>query len=353
MKDLEHVLFCTAFAALVQSSSAGDDEVLLAGPVSHSALTCYIVQTAQPRNHASQLNMHYQSLVAEELYRPSHTYLSIDVEDYYHYAPDGEALRAKYDLPSNLPKNLNRLLDEFSHRGARATFFVLGCVAGSLRNEIERIVAEGHELASHGYSHSAIKNQDRQQFRDDIRCAKDTLEDIGGVEVVGYRAPMFSITDQTIWALDELRAAGFSYDSSVCPVKNFAYGIPSAPEQPHLLHNGMVEVPLSITKLLGYRFMVAGGFYMRAYPTWFYHMLLRLRPSDLPAVLYLHPWEWEDKKLNLWDLGVEHPSLHQRKWLMKRIVTWNRHKAWDRFRLLMSQFHSFQPLREVLSDGPK
>ena len=295
--------------------------------------------------------MRYQSLIAEELPRPSRTYLSIDVEDYYHYVPDGESLRAEHNLPSNLPENLNRLLDEFSRRNAKATFFMLGCVAESLRPEINRIVDEGHELASHGYTHSAILSQTRQQFRDDIKRAKQILEDVSGVEIIGYRAPIFSVTERTLWALDELREAGFLYDSSVCPVKNFAYGIPDAPEQPHRLNNGMIEVPMSVTKLLGYRFMVAGGFYLRAYPSWFYRLLLRHRSEELPVVLYLHPWEWEDKRLNLWDLGVKHPYLQERGWLMKRIVTWNRHKAWDRFRMLLSQFQQLQPLREVIIDG--
>ena len=95
--------------------------------------------------------------------------------------------------------------------------------------------------------------------------------------------------------------------------------------------------------------MVAGGFYLRAYPTWFYRLLLRLRSADLPIVLYLHPWEWEDKRLNLWDLEVEHPYLLERAWLMKQIVTWNRHKAWDRYQSLLSQFPKLEPLREVLS----
>lgn len=294
--------------------------------------------------------MGYQSLIAEELPRPSRTYLSIDVEDYYHYVPDGEALRAKYDLPSNLRRNLNRLLDEFAQRGARATFFMLGCVAADLREEIARIVTEGHELASHGNSHAAILNQNQTQFRDDIIRSKQTLEDISGVKIIGYRAPIFSITEQTLWAFDELHSQGFLYDSSVCPVKNFAYGIIDAPEQPHRLTNGMVEVPLSITRMLGYRFMVAGGFYLRAYPTWFYNMLLGIRSPELPTVLYLHPWEWEDKKLNLWDLGVDHPYLKERAWLMKRIVTWNRHKAWERYRSLLSRFPTLEPLCEVLSN---
>ena len=295
--------------------------------------------------------MGYQSLIAEELPRPSRTYLSIDVEDYYHYVPNGEDLRERHGLPSNLQKNLNVLLDEFAQRKAKATFFMLGCAAKNLHPEICRIVTEGHELASHGHSHSAIFNQNRDQFREDIRRSKRTLEDIAGAEVIGYRAPFFSITERTLWALDELAAEGFLYDSSVCPVRNFAYGIIDAPEQPHRLGNGMVELPMSITRLLRCRFMVSGGFYLRAYPKWFYSMLLGLRSPKLPVVLYLHPWEWDDKRLNLWDMGIEHPHLHERAWLMKRIFTFNRHKAWDRYRSLLSRFPSLEPLREVLTLG--
>ena len=115
------------------------------------------------------------------------------------------------------------------------------------------------------------------------------------------------MTEESLWTLDEIREAGFDYDSSVCPVKNFAYGVPDAPECPHLLHNGLLEIPLTQTKLFGYRFMVGGGFYLRVYPFWLTRLLLRRRDRSLPRVFYFHTWEYEDRRLNLWDLGVDLP----------------------------------------------
>jgi hypothetical protein len=154
--------------------------------------------------------------------------------------------------------------------------------------------------------------------------------------VRGYRAPYFAVTENSLWALEEIREAGFVYDSSVCPVKNFAYGIPSAPERPHRLKTGLIEIPLPQTKLLGYRFMVGGGFYLRAYPFWLTRFLLRRRDSSLPRVFYIHTWEWEDRRLNLWDLGVDLPGLQWKPRLMKWITTYNRRVALERFDRLLS-----------------
>ena len=160
----------------------------------------------------------------------------------------------------------------------------------------------------------------------------------------GYRAPYFAVTEQTLWAVDEIRAAGFVYDSSVCPVKNFAYGIPDAPEGPHRLTNGLIEIPLPQTKLLGYRFMVAGGFYLRAYPFWLTKLLLRLRDRSLPRVFYIHTWELDEKRLNLWDLGVDLPGLRWKPRVMKWITTYNRGVALERYDKLLSRWRPGAPI---------
>jgi peptidoglycan-N-acetylglucosamine deacetylase len=286
----------------------------------------------------------YADLVAEELDVGSPTFVSIDVEDYYHEVEGGEEVFRRDGLPSNLAGNTDRLLDLFAGHGVHATFFVLSCVAPRLVPQLERMVAEGHEVASHGHAHGRATWMKPEDFREDIRRAKATLEDLTGREVRGYRAPYFAVTEDSLWALDEIRAAGFAYDSSVCPVKNFAYGIRDAPEQPHRLKNGLVEIPLPQTKLLGYRFMVGGGFYLRAYPFWFTRLLLRLRSRALPRVLYLHTWEFEDKRMNLWDLGVDLPGLRWKPRLMKWITTYNRSVALERFDRLISLWRPGVPL---------
>ncbi|MHB8469151.1 MAG: polysaccharide deacetylase family protein [Gaiellaceae bacterium] len=282
--------------------------------------------------------MPYLDLVAEQLDLGSPTLVSVDVEDYYHEVAGGEELFAQGGLPSNLARNADRLLDLFAERGAKATFFVLSCVAPRLRSQLARMVEEGHEVASHGHAHGRITWMTREELRDDLTRAKATLEDLIGREVRGYRAPYFSVTEQNLWALEEIREAGFAYDSSVCPVKNFAYGIPDAPEGPHRLTNGLIEIPLPQTTLLGYRFMVGGGFYLRAYPFWLTQLLLRRRSASLPRVFYLHTWEWEERSLNLWDLGADLPGLRWKPRLMKWITTYNRGVALARFDLLLASW---------------
>jgi peptidoglycan-N-acetylglucosamine deacetylase len=293
----------------------------------------------------------YADLVAEELDVGSPTFVSVDVEDYYHEVPGGEEVFRRGGLPSNLARNTDRLLDLFAERGVHATFFVLSCVTDRLLPQLDRMVEEGHEVASHGHAHGRATWMRPEEFREDVRRAKATLEDLTGREVHGYRAPYFAITENSLWALDEIRAAGFAYDSSVCPVKNFAYGIPNAPEQPHRLKNGLVEIPLPQTKLFGYRFMVGGGFYLRAYPFWLTRLLLRLRNRTLPRVFYLHTWELDDKRMNLWDLGVDLPGLRWKPRVMKWITTYNRSAALERFDRLLSLWRPGVPLETAVHDS--
>jgi polysaccharide deacetylase family protein (PEP-CTERM system associated) len=290
----------------------------------------------------------YADLVEEELDLGSPTLVSVDVEDYYHEVPGGEEVFVRDRLPSNLARNADRLLDLFAERDVQATFFVLSCAAPRLLTQLDRMVDEGHEIACHGHAHGRATWMKREDFREDIRRAKASLEDLTGQEVRGYRAPYFAVTEQSLWTVDEIRDAGFAYDSSVCPVKNFAYGIPDAPERPHRLRNGLIEIPLPQTKLLGYRFMVGGGFYLRVYPYWFTQALLRRRDRTLPRVFYLHTWELDDKRMNLWDLGVDLPGLHWKPRVMKWITTYNRRKALARFDRLLSRWRPGMPLGAVV-----
>ena len=292
--------------------------------------------------------MPYADLVAEEIDVGAATLVSIDVEDYYNEVAGGDEAFARGELPSNLPQNVDRILDLLSERGARATFFVLSSVAPRLRPQLVRMLDEGHEIASHGHSHVRATWATPEEFRDDLRRGKSTLESLIGREVRGFRAPYFAITESNLWALDAIRDAGFDYDSSVCPVKNFAYGIPDAPERPHRLENGLIEIPLPQTRLFGYRFMVGGGFYLRVYPFWLTQLLLRRRDRSLPRVFYLHPWELDDPSLNLWDLGVALPGLEWRPHVMKWITTVNRDVTLKRFDRLLASWQPGISLAEAL-----
>ena len=261
--------------------------------------------------------------------------------------PNGEFCYRIVGLPRNLEANLGRLLYLFAETGCRATFFVLGHVVHRVQPLLRRAIAEGHEVASHGWSHEYVTNQTPDQFRADVVRGKDAIEQAIGRSVLGYRAPSFTITERTTWALDVLRETGFVYDSSVCPVRNFVYGIPDELPVPHRLRNGLVEFPLASWSFLGMRFMVGGGFYMRLYPVWLHRWLLVRRGVDAATVYYIHPWEWDTRSHNPWDVGIEHPRVSEGGWLMRWIMTHNRRTAFEKFRGLVQSARNPLVLGEV------
>jgi polysaccharide deacetylase family protein (PEP-CTERM system associated) len=135
-----------------------------------------------------------------------------------------------------------------------------------------------------------------QEFAEDVKRAKKVIEDIAGTRVIGYRAPTFSVTRQTLWSLDVLMEAGFRYDSSIFPIVHDRYGIPDAPRFAHrirIVGNGcaMAELPLSTLSVFGQRLPVAGGGYFRLLPYWHTRLAIRHPQGRAPAVVYLHPWE--------------------------------------------------------------
>ena len=164
--------------------------------------------------------------------------MSVDVEDYFHvsaFAPGRAARRLGPDGEPRRRATRTRLLDLFDEHGVRATFFVLGWVAERYPDLVKRIAARGHEIASHGYGHRLIYDQTPDAFREDVRRAKQLLEDARGRPVAGYRAPSYSITPQSLWALDVLLEEGYEYDSSIFPIRHDRYGIPGSPRHPHVM----------------------------------------------------------------------------------------------------------------------
>src|SRR5688572_719370 len=160
--------------------------------------------------------------------------MSVDVEDYFHVSVfDGIVPRSAWsDLESRVCRNTERLLDIFDEHGVRGTFFVLGWVAERYPHLVRTIARRGHELASHGYAHRLVYDQTPTAFRDDVRRAKRTIEDAGGCAVGGYRAPSYSITPRSLWALDVLIEEGHWYDASIFPIRHDRYGIPVSPREP-------------------------------------------------------------------------------------------------------------------------
>lgn len=225
--------------------------------------------------------------------------MTIDVEDYFQVsALEASVDRKAWDnMESRVERNTRQILQVFADHKIQATFFVLGWVAERYPALVREIVAQGHELASHGYSHRLVYNQTPAEFREETLRGKALLEDISGIKVRGYRAASYSITARSSWALDTLIDAGFEYDSSIFPVRHDRYGMPGTPPMPYILKRpgggSIVEFPLSAANLLGYRLPAAGGGYFRLYPYWLTRFLLQTieRGQKQPFIFYLHPWE--------------------------------------------------------------
>jgi polysaccharide deacetylase family protein (PEP-CTERM system associated) len=221
--------------------------------------------------------------------------LSVDVEDYFQVSALAPHIdRASWaQRESRVAANVDRLLDLFAERGAHVTFFTLGWVAERYPHLVRRIVADGHELASHGYAHLRASEQTREEFAQDVRRAKGLLEDLSGHVVQGYRAPSFSIGPANPWAFDELLGAGYRYSSSVYPIRHDHYGSPDAPRFAYPARPGLIEIPLTTTRVFGRNLPAGGGGYFRLAP---YRLsrwaLRRVNVIDKqPAIFYMHPWE--------------------------------------------------------------
>ncbi|GAB4576268.1 MAG: DUF3473 domain-containing protein [Rhodothalassiaceae bacterium] len=223
--------------------------------------------------------------------------MTVDVEDYYQVsAMESVVARDDWDsFPSHVVANTEAVLKLFAKAGVKGTFFTLGWVAERHPDLIRRIVAEGHELASHGYRHVRVSDQSESDFREDIRRTKALLEDIGGVAVKGYRAASFSLTPRTPWAHAAMAEVGYSYSSSVYPGHHDHYGIKDAPRRAYrpLPGSDFLEIPITTVELFGKRVHAGGGGYFRLFPFALYRRLIERVNStdDMPAIFYFHPWE--------------------------------------------------------------
>lgn len=223
--------------------------------------------------------------------------MTCDVEDYFQVQAFFDHIDRR-DWPakeSRVERNTDRVLDLFAQAGVKGTFFTLGWVAERHPAVVRRIVEQGHELASHGMAHFRADAQTTEEFRADVSRTKALLEDVGGVPVVGYRAASFSIGAGNLWAFDVLGECGYTYSSSVYPVKHDIYGMPEAPREPFRPKgpNGVLEVPISTVSMFGRNLPCGGGGYFRllpyGYSRWAINRVNRL--EHRPTVFYFHPWE--------------------------------------------------------------
>lgn len=221
--------------------------------------------------------------------------MTVDVEDYFHVtAFAGSLARERWSSQeSRVERNTHVLLELFERHRVRTTFFVLGWVAERVPGLIKELHRAGHEIACHGLTHELVYKQTPQIFRQETQRSKSLLEDLIGAKVRGYRAATYSITAQSLWALDILEELGFDYDSSVFPVRHDLYGIPGASRLPFRVASGrLLEVPLTTVRVFGQHLPCAGGGYFRLLPyAAFRWALRRVNSEGMPAVFYLHPWE--------------------------------------------------------------
>jgi polysaccharide deacetylase family protein (PEP-CTERM system associated) len=270
--------------------------------------------------------------------------LTIDVEDYFHVAALAPSIPPETwgEREYRVERNTDRLLALLNEKSLRGTFYVLGWVADRSPALIRRIAQAGHEVACHGYSHQLIYRQSPEEFRAETLRAKGLLEDATGAAVVGYRAASFSITARSLWALDVLIDAGFTYDSSIFPIRHDRYGIPGAAAEPGpvVAPSGrtIVEFPMSAARFFGVRVPVSGGGYFRILPYWLTRAGLRQinTQARIPFTFYLHPWE----------IDPGQPRFKVKAFSRFRHYT-NLHRCESRLRHLLDQF-AFAPALDVL-----
>ena len=271
--------------------------------------------------------------------------MTIDVEDYFHVAAFTDIVSFDQwpSFESRVCRNTDRLLELLGEADVRATFFVLGWVAERFPDLVKRIHQAGHELASHSYDHGLVYDKTPDEFRRDLRRAKTAIEQASGVAVQGYRAPSFSVVERSLWALDVLVDEGYTYDSSIYPIRHDRYGIPRWPRHIQRLQRpagDLWELPGSTVSHLGLNVPMGGGGYFRLLPYWWTRRGIQsLNATEgRPAVFYLHPWE----------IDPDQPRLNARAFSRFRHYR-NLDQTDKRLRRLLKDFR-FGPVSEVL-DG--
>ncbi len=221
--------------------------------------------------------------------------MTIDVEDYFQVSAFAPYIpRSDWNAREcRVERNINAILEMLDNHTTKATFFTLGWIAERYPQLVRQIVEQGHELASHGHGHERASEQSEDTFYDDIKLAKQILEDISGTVVNGYRAPSFSIGKTNLWAYDCLERAGYRYSSSIYPIAHDHYGMPDSPRFSYPVRPGLLEIPITTLRMLNRNLPSSGGGYFRLLPypvsRW---MINRVNVQDgEPGIFYFHPWE--------------------------------------------------------------
>jgi polysaccharide deacetylase family protein (PEP-CTERM system associated) len=272
--------------------------------------------------------------------------LSVDVEDYFQVEAFAKQVsRTDWDnWPSRVVDNTHRTLDMCDEYGSKATFFVLGWVARKFPSLVAEIQSRGHELACHSFWHRPVYSLTPDVFREDLRQARDTIQQAGGAAVTGYRAPTWSITAKSTWALDVLAEEGFTYDSSIFPIRHDLYGMPGAERFPYRLQTQsgeLLEFPPATVKVFNNVLPSAGGGYLRILPFPYTRWAIRqlAREDGRAVVIYFHPWE----------IDPSQPRIQSQAKSRFRHYT-NLGSMEARLRRLM-RTHTFRTFRDLIDSG--
>jgi polysaccharide deacetylase family protein (PEP-CTERM system associated) len=239
-----------------------------------------------------------------------------------------------------IEKNMDVLLELMTEYDVKATFFILGRIAKDTPVLVKRIAGLGHEIACHSFNHFRITGQNKNKFKNDLFLAKKCLEDVSGQRLFGFRAPDFSITKSSTWALEIIKEAGFLYDSSIYPIIHDVYGMKEARPYIHRLLNGLIEFPLSTTTIFGRHFPFGGGGYFRLYPPSLTKMFIsKTNKSGHPCIFYIHPYE----------VGPEIPAMPRLSYYRKFRHYYNCGRGQKRLRGILQAF-KFAPAIEVLKE---
>ena len=269
---------------------------------------------------------------------PIRNAMTVDVEDYFQVSAFAAHIpRESWEsIPCRVERNVDRILTLLDEKQAKATFFTLGWIAERYPAMVRHIVSNGHELASHGWAHQRVSDQEPQEFLDDIVRSKALLEDISGQKVLGYRAPSFSIGSNTLWALDLLEEAGYRYSSSIYPIQHDHYGMPDAPRFAFYPKNngGLLELPVTTVRLFKRNIPAGGGGYFRLWPYAFSRWLLQ-RINHLEkhsAIFYFHPWEIDYEQPRQQGINAKTRFRHyfNLRHMEKRVKALTRDFSWDR-----------------------
>lgn len=268
--------------------------------------------------------------------------LSFDVEEAFNSSNCDETIPRNHwdEYPWRVEANTDRILALLSTHHVRATFFVLGWVAERHPNLVRRIDVEGHEIGAHTYWHRLLYDTTPDELREDLRLNVHAISSVTGKPVLGFRAPSYSLTTRSLWALDILREEGFDYDSSVYPVGfHPRYGLPDAPKEPFEHRNGLLEFPLPVRTVFGQTIPVATGAYFRIFPYSFTRSSIhRANRSKIPVTVNIHPWELDPEQPRL-------PMPRKYRWRHH----WNLARTEPRLASLLEEFE-FGPLGDTAKE---